>query len=158
MSKSQVNVAPIRPLSGVNAHHPIITYALVDGVSAPLSYRDSMIWDFSPYINIEIKDRSSCVIRWSSIPEQWRDSLRDVISAYWIEGLPNNGLPQATSVISTFGHLSRFVKWLNNYSLHRFSEISPVHFTEYVRVVKESGKEPSYQVQIFLAIENGTSS
>jgi site-specific recombinase XerD len=153
MSKAQKNVTPYRPMSGDRARHSAITYAYIDGVSTPLSYRDSITWDFAPYINIEIKSAASCVIRWTSIPEHWRDSVRDVISAYWMEGLPRNGLPKASSVISTFGHLSQFVKWLNKVGVRKFSEVSQIHFAEYVRVVKESVKKPSYQAQLFLAIE-----
>lgn len=153
MSKTEKNVTPFRPLPGQGALSSVITYAFVDGASIPLSYRDSMTWDFAPYINIEIKSAASCIIRWRSIPEHWRNSLRDVISAYWLEGLPRNGLPQASSVISTFGHLSQFVKWLNGCGVRRFCDVSPIHFAEYVRLVNESEKTSGYKAQLFLAIE-----
>lgn len=147
--QSTSNLADSAPAT--RAQREVITYVMHNGVLLPLSKRIDHIWDFRPYLEMGSKDATTYVINWTTVPSTWVESLKDVIDAYWVHGIPGVAAPKPPSVLGFFSSLRRFAKFLYKYGVHSFSEVTGIHFSQYIQSIKR--RKSNYQAQVLIAVE-----
>lgn len=107
-----------------------LTYVVApDGERHVLSrYGDDRI-DMSPYLKNPAQSQRH--IDMTLYPKGWRNSVTDLLIAFWRHGRPGRAAPKASTVLNKAVLLVPFVRWLEKKKLTRFSAVRPVHMTAF---------------------------
>lgn len=108
-----------------------LTYVVApDGERHVLSrYGDDHI-DMSPYLKNPAQPQRH--IDMTLYPERWRNSVTDLLIAFWRYGRPGQRAPKASTLLNKAVLLVPFVRWLDKKKVSGFSAVRPVHMTSFV--------------------------
>lgn len=118
----------------------IVISAIVneDGETLVLSRFGDPQWDLRPFFDQANVSHSSKFINWDmSMPRALIDDSKAVAYAWFKRGMPRSKPPIARG-ITTFAVASvmPFIRWLNNLGVSSFSDIGPIHISNYIHHCK----------------------
>lgn len=99
-------------------------------------------WDFRPFFDQANVSQSFKFINWDmSMPKALVDDCKAVAYAWFKRGMPRSRPPIASG-ITTFSVASvmPFIRWLDNLGISRFSDVRPIHISNYVHHCKNELK------------------
>lgn len=107
-----------------------LTYAIdPSGKRHVLSrYGDDRI-DMSPYL--QNPAQGIRYIDLTAYPKRWRNSVLNVLIAFWRHGRPGHAAPKAGTVISKAWLLVPVIKWLEEKNVANFRSVRPIHLTAF---------------------------
>lgn len=122
----------------------IVISAIVneDGETLVLSRFGDPQWDLRPFFDQANVSHSHKFINWDmSMPLALIDDSKAVTYAWFKRGMPRSKPPIARG-ITTFAVASvmPFIRWLNNFGVSNFSDISPIHISNYIHHCKDKLK------------------
>ncbi|MFA1025649.1 hypothetical protein ALP10_200022 [Pseudomonas syringae pv. helianthi] len=114
----------------------IVISAIINerGETLVLSRFSDARWDLRPFFDQANVAHSFKFINWDmSMPGALIDDCKAVAYAWFKRGLPGSKPPIARG-ITTFAVASvmPFIRWLNNLGVSRFSDVRPIHISNYV--------------------------
>lgn len=122
----------------------IVISAIVNelGETLVLSRFGDVQWDLRPFFDQANVARSSKFINWDmSLPRALIDDSKAITYAWFKRGLPKSRPPIARG-ITTFAVVSvmPFLRWLASVGVSNFSEVRPIHISNYIYLCKEELK------------------
>ncbi|VVP03870.1 site-specific integrase [Pseudomonas fluorescens] len=132
---------PVSP-SGLNAEkrNAIIISAVVNKLNETLvlsRFGDAQ-WDFRPFFEQSNVNDCHKHISWDmSLPSALIDDCKAVAYAWFKRGMPRSKPPVARGVTTlAAASIMPFVRWLHGLEVAKFSEVRPVHISNYVHHCK----------------------
>ncbi|MGY2257700.1 tyrosine-type recombinase/integrase [Pseudomonas sp. SDO55104_S430] len=122
----------------------IVISAIINekGETLVLSRFSDAQWDLRPFFDQANVSKSNKIINWDMrMPRALIDDCKAVAYAWFKRGLPRSRPPIARG-ITTFavGSVIPFVRWLNGLGISKFSDVHPLHISNYIHHCKEELK------------------
>lgn len=99
-------------------------------------------WDLRPYFDQANVSASYKYINWDAdMPKSLVDDCKAVVYAWFKRGLPGSKPPIARGITTlAVASVMPFIRWLNNLGVTRFSDVRPIHISNYVHHCKHELK------------------
>lgn len=114
----------------------IVVSAIVSahGDTLILSRLGDAQWDMRPYFDQANVARRSKFITWDAgMPKALIDDCKAVVYAWFKRGLPGSKPPVARGItILAVLSVMPFVRWINSFGVTRFSDVHPIHISNYI--------------------------
>lgn len=101
-------------------------------------------WDFRPFFDQSNVSESSKFVNWGDdLPIELIDDCKAVAYAWFKRGIPGSKPPVARGITTLVGaSVLHFVRWLSSLGVNRFSEVRPVHISNFIHQCKSESLRP----------------
>ena len=111
-------------------------------------------WDLSPFFNTSNTTGSKTKPDLNKkFPKHWQRSVRALLYAYFVYGLPGKNQLAGSTIVSMTENLSILVRFLEKRGIRRFQDVKSLITMEYVEQQKKRKLKPTTLTHRFLAVE-----
>jgi site-specific recombinase XerC len=133
----------------------VVVSAVLDDVGSIIvvSRVGDDVWDLWPFVYTPNTKASEKSLDWTGIPELYRETVQNVLYAYWKRGRKGLAAPCASSLRRSLYGLQLFCRFAARLNLRSLSDVQPLHIANFVHQQKSTGKAPISLAKIFSAVE-----
>lgn len=137
------------------ARDAIVVSAVIDpqGQSVIISRYGDSVWELWPFFDQANVQPARKRVEWGKIPSQFRDSCKAVLYRYWMVGVPGFTRPVASTIVRISVAMQGVTRYLNKMALRGFSQVQPIHLTNFLHERRQSGRKTSGLEKQCAAIE-----
>lgn len=124
----------------------IIISAIVSdsGETLVLSRLGDPRWDLRPFFDQSNVNESGKYVNWhANLPVELIDDCKSIAYAWFKRGLPGSKPPVARGITALVSaSVMPFVRWLSALGIKRFSDVRPIHISNYIHQCKSESLRP----------------
>lgn len=107
-----------------------------------LSRFGDALWDMRPYFEqANVSDGAKYIVWNTKMPQTLTDDCKAVVYAWFKRGLPGLNPPIARGITTLVNvSVTPFIRWLNNLGISKFSDVYPIHISNYIHHCKHDLK------------------
>ena len=113
----------------------IVSHVIADNEVVVVSRVRDPVWELWMYQSAPNLSPSHLSLDFRDIPKQFVSAVQDIYYRWLKAGMNGRPPPVARTLVTSFGRIKPFLRWLNERGVRRLSEVTSLHASAYAKRV-----------------------